>query len=162
MSKRNCKAIKADKGHDSECSLSSTHLKRHKSAEAFVKVLIQFAIAMSLIFCFITLWKPFIYKQNIDYMAKTLVRAVEANGRIDSEITALSNELKAEMGVTPTITWSAPYISGTNKIQLRKKFTLTVKDTIQINLIEPTFGSPLVINIPIEKKFIGISQVYWK
>lgn len=162
MSKRNYKAIKADKGHDSECGLSSTHLKHNKSAEAFVEVLIQFAIAMSLIFCFITLWKPFIYKQNIDYMAKTLVRAVEANGRIDSEITALSNELKAEMGVTPTITWSAPYISGTNKIQLRKKFTLTVKDTIQIKLIEPTFGSPLVINIPIEKNFIGISQVYWK
>ncbi len=160
MSKRKGKAVKTVKSPD--CSLSSTHLRHHKPGEAFVEVLIQFAIAMSLIFCFITLWKPFIYKQNIDYMAKTLVRAVEANGRIDSDITALSNELKSEMGVTPTITWSAPYISGTNKIQLRQKFTLTVKDTIQIKLIEPTFGPPLVINIPIEKKFIGISQVYWK
>lgn len=137
-------------------------VRKRKKGSAFIEVLFQFAIIMSLIFCFVTLWKPFIYKQNLDYMAKTLVRAVEANGRIDSEITALSNELKAEMGVTPTITWSAPYISGTNKIQLRKKFTLTVKDTIQIKLIEPTLGSPLVINIPIEKKFIGISQVYWK
>lgn len=95
-------------------------------------------------------------------MAKTLVRAVEASGCIDSDITALANELKTEMGVTPTIAWSAPYISGTNKIQLRQKFTLTVRDTIDIKLIEPTFGPPLVISIPIEKKFIGISQVYWK
>ena len=135
---------------------------RRKRSEAFLDVLFQFAVAMSLIFCFVALWKPFIYKQNMDYMAKTLVRAVEANGRIDSNITALANELKSEMGVNPTITWNAAYISGTNKIQLRQKFTLTVHDTIDIKLIEPTFTSPLVIRIPIEKKFIGISQVYWK
>lgn len=135
---------------------------RRKQSEAFLDVLFQFAVAMSLIFCFVALWKPFIYKQNMDYMAKTLVRAVEANGRIDGNITALANELKSEMGVNPTITWNAAYISGTNKIQLRQKFTLTVRDTIDIKLIEPTFTSPLVISIPIEKKFIGISQVYWK
>lgn len=135
---------------------------RRKRSEAYLDVLFQFAVAMSLIFCFVALWKPFIYKQNMDYMAKTLVRAVEANGRIDGNITALANELKSEMGVNPTITWNAAYISGTNKIQLRQKFTLTVHDTIDIKLIEPTFTSPLVISIPIEKKFIGISQVYWK
>ena len=135
---------------------------RRKRSEAFLDVLFQFAVAMSLIFCFVALWKPFIYKQNMDYMAKTLVRAVEANGRIDGNITALANELKSEMGVNPTITWNAVYISGINKIQLRQKFTLTVHDTIDIKLIEPTFTSPLVISIPIEKKFIGISQVYWK
>ena len=135
---------------------------RRKRSEAFLDVIFQFAVAMSLIFCFVALWKPFIYKQNMDYMAKTLVRAVEANGRIDSNITALANELKSEMGVNPTITWNAAYISGTNKIQLRQKFTLTVHDTIDIKLIEPTFTSPLVIIIQIVKKFIGISQVYWK
>lgn len=137
-------------------------VKNRKKGSAFIEVLFQFAIIMSLIFCFITLWKPFIYKQNLDYMAKTLVRAVEANGRIDGEITALANDLKSEMGVTPTVTWNAPYIAGTNKIQLRKRFTLTIRDTIQIKIVEPTFGSPLILNIPIEKKFIGISQVYWK
>ncbi len=56
------------------------------------------------------------------------------------------------MGVNPTIAWNAAYISGTNKIQLRQKFTLTVHDTIDIKLIEPTFTSPLVISIPIEKE----------
>lgn len=137
-------------------------VKNRKKGSAFIEVLFQFAIIMSLIFCFVTLWKPFIYKQNLDYMAKTLVRAVEANGRIDGEITALANDLKSEMCVTPTVTWNAPYIAGTNKIQLRKRFTLTIRDTIQIKIVEPTFGSPLILNIPIEKKFIGISQVYWK
>ena len=136
--------------------------KQKKKASAFIEIIFQFSIIMSLIFCFLTLWKPFIYKQNIDYMAKTLVRSVEANGRIDGNITALSNELKSEFGITPTVHWSASYISGTNKIQLRKKFTLTVKDTIKIKLFEPTFGNPVTIDIPIEKRFIGISQVYWK
>lgn len=134
----------------------------HKRGSAFMEIIFQFAIIMSLIFCFVSLWKPFIYKQNLDYMAKTLVRAVEANGRIDSNINALANDLKNEMGITPTVYWNASYISGTNKIQLRKKFTLTVKDTIKIKLFEPSFGNPVTIDIPIEKRFIGISQVYWK
>ncbi len=137
-------------------------VKKRKNGEAFIEVLFQFAVIMSLIFCFITLWKPFIYKQNVDYMAKTLVRAVEANGRIDGNITALANELKSKMGVNPTIIWDAPYITGTNKIQLRRKFQLKIQDTIQIKLFEPTFGSPVTIDIPIEKEFVGISQVYWK
>ena len=64
--------------------------------------------------------------------------------------------------ITPTISWSATYISGTNKIQIRKKFTLTVTDNVSIKLFEPSFGSPIAINVPIEKKFIGISQVFWK
>lgn len=135
-------------------------LKRR--ADGFIGVIFQFAIIMSLIFCFIALWKPFIYKQNLDYMAKTLVRAVEANGRIDGSITDLQNQLKSELGINPTITWSATYISGTNKIQIRQKFTLTVSDTVTIKLIEPSFSAPLSIKIPVNKKFIGISQVFWK
>lgn len=135
---------------------------KRKKAEGFIEVLFQFAIIMSLIFCFLTLWKPFIYKQNLDYMAKTLVRAVEANGRINSDITALANDLKSELGISPTISWNATYITGTDKIQLRKKFTLTIRDTITLKLIEPSFGPPVAINIPIEKSFIGISQVFWK
>jgi hypothetical protein len=140
--------------------LKKIFIKRR--AEGFIEIIFQFAIIMSLIFCFITLWKPFIYKQNIDYMAKTLVRAVESNGRIDNSITDLQNELKNELGVNPKIKWTATYIAGTNKIQIRKKFTLTLSDELALNLIEPSFSSPVVIKIPINKKFIGISQVYWK
>ena len=86
-------------------------MRKHKKAEGFIGIIFQFAIIMSLVFCFISLWKPFIQKQNIDYMAKTLVRAVEANGRIDSSITDLQNDLKRELGITTPISWSSTYIS---------------------------------------------------
>ncbi len=135
---------------------------KDKHGEGYIDVLIQFAIIMSLIFCFVSLWKPYIYKQNMDYMAKTLIRSVEANGKIDSETSALASELKATMGINPNIKWEADFISGTNKIQLRKKFKLLVTDTLTIKLFEPTFGNPIQIQIPIKKEFIGISQVYWK
>lgn len=140
--------------------LKIIYIKRR--ADGFIGVIFQFAIIMSLIFCFIALWKPFIYKQNLDYMAKTLVRAVEANGRIDGSITDLQNQLKSELGINPTIAWSTTYISGTNKIQIRQKFTLFVSDAVTIKLIEPSFSAPLSIKIPVNKKFIGISQVFWK
>lgn len=133
-----------------------------KRGSGYVEVLFQVAIVMSLAFCFVSLWQPFIYKQNVDYMAKTLVRAIEANGRIDASITDLERQLKREMGISPTVKYNAKYVPGTNKIQIKEKFSVTVSDTVTVKLFEPSFGPPIGIEIPINKKFTGISQVFWK
>lgn len=137
-------------------------VKKYKSAAMMIEILFQISIAMALIFCFVSLWQPFIRKINIDYMTKTIVRSIEANGRIDSNIYDLQNELERELGINPNVTYSADYISGTNKIQIRKKFKVTVTDVVKIKLINPTFSDPVTIDIPIKKELTGISQVFWK
>lgn len=128
-----------------------------------VEVLFEFMIIMALILCFLALWKPFIQKQNIDYVAKTLVRAVETNGRIDSSITDLQHELESNLGLDiDTVTWDAKYLPGTNKIQIKSKFSVTLEDSASIKLFEPSFSDPVEIRIPIKKTFTGVSQVFWK
>lgn len=136
--------------------------KKYKSAAMMIEMLFQISIAMALIFCFVSLWQPFIRKINIDYMAKTIVRSIEANGRIDSNVYDLQNELKSELGINPSVTYSADYISGTNKIQIRNKFKVTITDVVKIKLINPTFSDPVTVDIPIKKELTGISQVFWK
>lgn len=136
--------------------------KKYKSAAMMIEMLFQISIAMALIFCFVSLWQPFIRKINIDYMAKTIVRSIEANGRIDSNVYDLQNELKSEFGINPSVTYSADYISGTNKIQIRNKFKVTITDVVKIKLINPTFSDPVTVDIPIKKELTGISQVFWK
>lgn len=128
-----------------------------------IEVMFEFMIIMALLLCFIALWRPFIQKQNMDYIAKTLVRAVETNGRIDSSITDLQQELENNLGIDiDTVTWDAIYIPGTNKIQIKSKFSLTLEDKATIKLFEPTFSGPIEIHIPLKKTFTGVSQVFWK
>ncbi len=128
-----------------------------------IEIIFEFVIIMALLLSFIAIWRPFIQKQNIDYIARTLVRAVETNGRIDSSITDLQNELEDDLGLEiDSITWHATYIPGTNKIQIKDEFSLTIEDMATIKLFEPTFSDPVEINIPIKKTFTGISQVFWK
>jgi hypothetical protein len=136
---------------------------QQKSGAAMVEVLFEFMIVMALILCFLALWKPFIQKQNIDYVAKTLVRAVETNGRIDSSIVDLQHELENNLGLDiDTVTWNATYLPGTNKIQIKSKFSVTLEDSASIKLFEPSFSAPVEIHIPIKKTFTGVSQVFWK
>lgn len=137
-------------------------IKSKKKASMMIGIIFEFAIVMALIFCFVSLWKPFLYKQNLDYMAKEMVRTVETEGRINSTVYNLQNQMEHELGINPDVTWSASYISGTDKIQIRSRFKLTLRDAVKIKLFEPTFGNPITIDIPIKKEFTGVSQVFWK
>lgn len=136
--------------------------KRKKAMSQFIGVLFEIMIIMALICMFVMLWRPFMRKQNLDYMAKEMVRVVETEGRIGTEVNDLQSQLRHEFGINPTAAWNAEYIPGTNKIQIRSRFTLTLTDTVQIKLFEPSFGNPVMLNIPIKKKLTGVSQVYWK
>ena len=82
---------------------------------------------------FITLWPVFLQKkQNVDYIAKTNCGAcaVETKtARIDSSITDLQHELENDFGVElDDVRWTTQYVPGTNKIQIKSKFGLTVTD----------------------------------
>ena len=135
--------------------------KRKKEVSQYGRYLRLFCLA--LVYTFITLWPVFLQKQNVDYIAKTMVRAVETNGRIDSSITDLQHELENDFGVElDDVRWTTQYVPGTNKIQIKSKFELTVTDHATIRIMNPTFGDPLDINVPMSKTLVGVSQVFWK
>ncbi len=128
-----------------------------KKSEAYFEILIEFIIIMSLVMTLVAIWQPFIAKQNLDYMAKVLVRDVEANGEVSSSTYALEDDLKTELGINPTVTWST-----TGRIQLRDRFSVTVSDTVYVEVIRPTFTDPVTVEIPMSKTLTGVSQVLWR
>ena len=72
---------------------------KRKKGSIMIWQLFEIILFMALVYTFITLWPVFLQKQNVDYIAKTMVRAVETNGRIDSSITDLQHELENDFGV---------------------------------------------------------------
>lgn len=134
-----------------------------KKGSVMIWQMFEIILFVALVYTFVTFYPVFIQKQNVDYIAKTMVRAVETNGRIDSSITDLQHELEDDFGIEiDDVRWSTQYVAGTNKIQIKTKFYLTITDYATVRIMNPTFGNPLDIDIPITKKLTGISQVFWK
>lgn len=136
---------------------------KSKKGYTFVWYIFEIILFCALIYTFITIWPIFIQKQNVDHMAKQMIRAAETNGRIDSSITDLQHELERDFDMElDRVRWTASYIPGTNKIQIKSRFSLTVEDHATVRIMNPSFGNPLDIDIPIRKTVTGISQVFWK
>ena len=119
-------------------NMAKNFAKKKKGSIAIWQIF-EIILFAALVYTFITLWPVFLQKQNVDYIAKTMVRAVETNGRIDSSITDLQHELENDFGVE-----------------------LTVTDHATIRIMNHTFGDPLDINVPMSKTLVGVSQVFWK
>ena len=78
--------------------MAKNFAKKKKGSIAIWQIF-EIILFAALVYTFITLWPVFLQKQNVDYIAKTMVRAVETNGRIDSSITDLQHELENDFGV---------------------------------------------------------------
>ncbi len=128
------------------------------TVEALVAMLLLFAVVGT----FLLVPPVFTHKQNIDVMARKLVRAVEVSGTIDEHIDELYNRLANELGIHPTVEWEANYIPGTNHIQLRDTFRLKLTASYPITIFEPTFTAPIQAHIPISITLTGVSEVYFK
>ena len=76
--------------------MAKNFAKKKKGSIAIWQIF-EIILFAALVYTFITLWPVFLQKQNVDYIAKTMVRAVETNGRIDSSITDLQHELENEI-----------------------------------------------------------------
>lgn len=139
-----------------------TKCLKNNKGEGYIDLIFKMSFIMALIFCFIALPPLYIKKQNVDYMANSIARAVETTGEINSDVNGLISQLKSDTGMNPLIRWEGNFFGSTNKIQIRESFFVTVSDTATIQLAKPSFSEPIVISIPISKRVRGVSEVYWK
>ena len=128
----------------------------------FIDSLIAMTIFISLVFSFLTIPEVLIKKQELDYIAKTAVRRIERDGMAGSELWVTLNDLRNETGVSADVTWNGAFSGSNSKIQIRERFTVTARYTVQVRLFEPSFTAPVFFNVPIEKTLSGVSEVYWK
>ncbi|MDL2233850.1 DUF4320 family protein [Ruminococcaceae bacterium OttesenSCG-928-L11] len=125
----------------------------NRRGEGYIDVAVVVLVAMLCLALVVRVSPVFVAKNHLDAFASELVREAEIAGRVGSETTARANELKSQMGITPTVSWSR-----TGNIQLDGDITVTCTITVNIGLFGD-FGS-----FPIELKAVasGKSEVYWK
>lgn len=132
-------------------------LLKDKNGEGYIDTVVIVIAAMLVIALVVKVFPVFIAKNQLNTYASEVVRTAEISGRIGSETSSKTKELNEQAGITPTITWQANYISGTNKVQLNDEMTVTVVKTVDIGFF--SFGS---FPIELESKATGRSEVYWK
>lgn len=132
-------------------------LLKDKNGEGYIDTVVIVIAAMLVIALVVKVFPVFIAKNQLNTYASEIVRTAEISGRIGSETSSKAKELNEQAGITPTITWQANYISGTNKVQLNDQMTVTVVKTVDIGFF--SFGS---FPIELESKATGRSEVYWK
>lgn len=139
-------------------------LLRNKKGEVFYEVIIKTLIVVVFLLTVINLYNVFIKYQNINFLCKRVVRAIEVEGAVSPDVVFKFNELNQHMklGATFTVSNVSYFDYSTKKIQLRDSFTVTIRDSYDFNILNPLFAPPVVIPIPMEVTLTGMSEVYHK
>jgi len=127
-------------------------LLQSKRAEGYVDVIVVVLVIMLFVALAVNVFPVFIAKHQLDTFATELVREAEIAGRIGTETTAKANQLRNNIGIDPTISWSR-----TGNLQIDTEVTLTL--TLRYDIGFFNFGS---FPITLTSRATGKSEVYWK
>ncbi|MCF8019062.1 MAG: DUF4320 family protein [Vallitaleaceae bacterium] len=125
---------------------------KSKRGEGYIDVVVVVLVAMMVIAMAVNVYPVFVVKSDLNTFANELARVAEIEGRIGSETSAKKNELRASLGIDPTVNWSK---SG--NIDLNEEFSLVLTLPVDIGFFE--FGS---FPITLTAKATGRSEVYHK
>jgi len=125
---------------------------KSKRGEGYIDVVVVVLVAMMVIAMAVKVYPVFVVKSDLNTFANELARLAEIEGRIGSETTAKKNELRASLGIDPTVNWSR-----TGNIGLNEEFSLVLTLPVDIGFFE--FGS---FPITLTAKATGRSEVYHK
>ena len=95
------------------------------------------------------------------YICRRVVRTIETTGEYDeATVLALADDLGGDALEDLNIQVDATYCSGT-RIQLRDEFRVTLTAEYRITIMQ--FGrQPIYVDLPIQIRLSGRSEVYWK
>ncbi|SMC62842.1 DUF4320 family protein [Papillibacter cinnamivorans] len=98
---------------------------------------------------------------SASYICRRVVRTIETTGEYDeATVLALADDLGGDALEDLNIQVDATYCSGT-RIQLRDEFRVTLTAEYRITIMQ--FGrQPIYVDLPIQIRLSGRSEVYWK
>ena len=128
-------------------------------AEGYIDTVVCVIAAMMVIVLALNIFSFLTFKQDIDHFAKELIDTATTYGRTNEQVTDRYKELCAELGISPTVSFSGTtyYNATAKKVQLG--------ETIRVTLTYKTYVRGLgVLKIPVTLRasFSGLSQKYWK
>ena len=138
-------------------------LLRSKNGEMFYEVIIKTLIVVVFLLTVINLYNVFLKYQNVNYLCKRIVRAIEIEGQLNGNIESVYNQINNELNLGASYTVkNVSYFDYSNKIQFRDTFTVEVTAGYDFQILNPLFAPPVVIHIPLKAGITGMSEVYWK
>lgn len=133
-------------------------IKKRDVGSAYIDLLIKIIIIVVFIAFFIQLPAPFLKAQNLSYICKSTVRAIETSGELNNDVKSLINDLKDVTHLEPMIEYHG---LSSGRVQLRQKFSVSMTVIHEIKLLD-WYNTPIKFSIPITKTVRGIGEVYWK
>jgi hypothetical protein len=137
-------------------------LIQSESGALYIDAFISLTIFIAILFSIVAIPEVFVRKQELDYIAGAVTRRIERDGMAGAVLRQTVADLKSETGLDADITWNGPFHGISSKIQIRDRFTVTVRYNVKIRLFEPSFSEPVFMDVPIRKTISGVSEVYWK
>jgi hypothetical protein len=127
--------------------------------ELIIKTLVVITL-MATVMSFLSIFTAYL---NLNHMCRRVVRVVELEGQVSDNVYDVFYRLKEQTGLSPEMTIEdVQYCDGSQKIQLRDTFTVTMTDSYGFTLFKPSFAPPVQINIPMKVSITGMSEKYWK
>ena len=127
--------------------------------ELIIKTLVVITL-MATVMSFLSIFTAYL---NLNHMCRRVVRVVELEGQVSDKAYDVFYRLKEQTGLSPEMTIeNVQYCNGSQKIQLRDTFTVTMTDSYAFTLFKPSFAPPVQINIPMKVSITGMSEKYWK
>ena len=132
---------------------------KSRRGEGYIDTVIMVIGAMMLIVLALNIFSFFAIKQDLDHYAREMARAASMAGRTDdATLNIRRDELTAQTGLHPTITFTAKYFDFYDR-------TVQLGDTITVTLtLQTTLRGFGVFNIPLTltARHSGLSQRYWE
>ncbi|GHU94339.1 hypothetical protein FACS1894208_05240 [Clostridia bacterium] len=129
----------------------------------FYEIIVKTLIVVVFLLTVINLYNVFIKYQNVNYICRRVVRAIEVEGQVNGNIDSVFNQLTAQLNINASYTVkNTSYWDYSRKIQLRDNFTVEVTATYDFQVLSPLFAPPVIISIPLKADITGMSEVYWK
>lgn len=137
-------------------------LKDRAGASESIEFSVIIAILLAVFYILTMAFTPFIMKANVDALTDNLARQIEISGAIDSDIKEYAAALAEKYNLQPEIVYDATFIPGTDHIQIRDEFSVTVEAEAEIMLFDGSFFDTVSLKIPISSEKPGISEKLWK
>lgn len=140
----------------------SRALKCRKGVSESIEFSGVIAILLAVFYILTMAFTPLIIRVNVNALTDNLVRQIEIRGAIDSDIKEYAAELAGKYNLKPDIVYDAKFIAGTDHIQIRDGFSVTVETEAEIVLFDGSFFDTVSLKIPISNEKVGISEKLWK
>lgn len=138
---------------------------KNQKGEVYYEIIIKTLIVVVTLLTVISFYNVFTKYQNNNYLCRRIVREIELEGAVSSQVDIVFNQLKTELNLTNasyTVSKVSYFDYPSKRIQLRDNFTVTVESICYIEIFNPVFAPTVKIPLTLKSTLTGMSEVYHK